>query len=191
MKKRTPGSPRFGSLWRLASVLPLAVLVAGAADARADDSWDKVARVVAVGDVHGDYDQLVAVLRDGGLVDARLRWAGGETHLVQTGDRVDRGAESRKVMDLLMRLEKEARKAGGRVHPLLGNHEAMNMLGDLRYVSPEEFAAFQEPDSQRRRSAVWERLLAERRRRGEPAPTDEDRQRFEAEVPLGWVEHRR
>lgn len=176
---------------RLAYALSFALLVTGAAAARAEDSWDAVARVVAVGDVHGDYDQLVAVLRDAGLVDAGLRWAGGKTHLVQTGDRVDRGAESRKVMDLLMRLEKEARKAGGRVHPLLGNHEAMNMLGNLRDVSPGEFTAFKDPDSQRRRSALWERLREERRQRGESAPTDEDRKRFEAEIPLGWVEHRR
>ena len=44
------------------------------------------------------------------------------------------GQDGRKVLDLLMRLEGEARKAGGRVHALLGNHEVMNMLGDLRYV---------------------------------------------------------
>jgi len=190
MKKRTHGYPGFGSLAGLASALPLALLVTGAAAARAEDSWDAVARVVAVGDVHGDYDQLVVVLRDAGLVDAGLRWAGGKTHLVQTGDRVDRGAESRKVMDLLMRLEKEAKKAGGMVHSLLGNHEAMNVLGDLRDVSPDEFTAFKAPDSQRRRTALWERLGEERRRRGEPAPSDEDRRRFEAEIPLGWVEHR-
>lgn len=183
---------RFGS--RSATRLFFAVaamgLVTDAADGRAEDGWDGVARVVAVGDVHGDYGQLVAVLSDAGLVDARLRWVGGKTHLVQTGDRVDRGAESRKVMDLLMRLEKEARKAGGRVHALLGNHEAMNMLGDLRDVSPGEFTAFKSPDAQRRRSDLWERIREERRRDGEPAPSEEDRRRFEAEVPLGWVEHR-
>jgi hypothetical protein len=156
----------------------------------AQETWDGVGRVVAVGDVHGDYDQLVAVLKHAGVVDAKLRWSGGRSHLVQTGDRVDRGPESRKVMDLLMRLSKEARKAGGMVHPLTGNHEAMNMLGDLRYVTPEEFAAFKGPDSVRYRDALWERLRQEREAKGEPAPTEEERRRFDAEHPLGWVEHR-
>jgi hypothetical protein len=156
----------------------------------AEDAWDAVARVVAVGDVHGDYDQLVTVLKDAGLLDAKLRWAGGGTHLVQVGDRIDRGPRSRNVMDLVMRLEKEARKAGGMVHDLTGNHEAMNILGDLRYVVPEDYAAFQGPDSVRYRDALWERVRQDRETKGEPAPTDEDRRRFDAERPLGWVEHR-
>src|SRR5262245_11924445 len=94
-----------------------------------DDTFGGVARLVAVGDVHGDLAQLTTVLQDAGVIDARQRWVGGKTHLVQTGDRVDRGADSRAVMDLFVRLEKEAKKAGGAVHCLLGNHEAMNMLG--------------------------------------------------------------
>lgn len=175
---------------RTVCALLSAVLVAGAAPGRAEDSWDGVARVVAVGDVHGDFGQLVAVLRDTGLVDAKLKWTGGKTRLVQTGDRIDRGAESRKVMDLLMRLEREAAKAGGQVHCLLGNHEAMNVLGDLRYVSPAEFAAFAGPDSKRVRDALWRRRGDDRKARGEPALTAEERTRFETEVPLGWIEHR-
>ena len=51
-----------------------------------DDVITGVERVVAVGDVHGDHDQFVAVLRSAGLLDAQLRWAGGKAHLVQTGD---------------------------------------------------------------------------------------------------------
>jgi hypothetical protein len=179
--------PRVRSLFVAAAT---AWLVTGPAEADAEEAWDGIARVVAVGDVHGDYGRFVVVLKDAGVLDAKLKWAGGKTHLVQTGDRVDRGAESRKVMDLLMRLEKEARKAGGRVHPLLGNHEAMNMLGDLRDVSAGDFAAFESPDAQRRRNDLWERLRDERRRAGAPASTEEDRLRFEAEIPLGWVERR-
>jgi hypothetical protein len=45
-------------------------------------------------------------------------------------------------MDLLMRLEKQAADAGGGVHTLIGNHEAMNIYGDLRYVSPGEYASY-------------------------------------------------
>src|SRR5262245_19810729 len=80
-------------------------------------------RVVAVGDVHGAFDPFVSILRAANLIDARNRWSGGKAVLVQTGDVVDRGADSRKALDLLRKLEGEARRAGGAVYPLLGNHE--------------------------------------------------------------------
>jgi len=108
----------------------------------APDTYSGVARVVAVGDVHGDVDALKAVLKLAGLIDAKGHWSGGKTHLVQTGDIPDRGDQTREAFELLMRLEKEALAAGGRVHALLGNHEAMNMLGDLRYATPGELASF-------------------------------------------------
>ncbi|HYN01697.1 MAG TPA: metallophosphoesterase, partial [Vicinamibacteria bacterium] len=69
----------------------------------ADDSCrvPDAPRVVAVGDVHGSYDNLVTILRFAGLVDAKDKWAGGKAHLVQTGDLLDRGTDGRKVLDLL------------------------------------------------------------------------------------------
>ncbi len=106
------------------------------------NEWTGVERTVAVGDVHGDFEQFVLVLQSAGLIDGAGNWTGGRTHLVQTGDVTGRGPDSRKVMDLLMKLEKQAEAAGGRVHALIGNHEAMNVYGDLRFVSPGEFAAF-------------------------------------------------
>ncbi len=115
------------------------------------DTFSGVERVVAVGDVHGDVDALKEVLRLAGLIDEKGKWSGGKAHLVQTGDIPDRGEHTRAAFELLMRLEGEALAAGGRVHALLGNHEAMNMLGDLRYVSPGELASFAdqsaEPDA--------------------------------------------
>ncbi len=125
------------------------------------------ARVVAIGDVHGAYPEFLAVLRLAGLIDAKDRWSGGKTHFVQTGDILDRGTETRPVMELLMRLEGEAKKAGGRVHALLGNHEVMNVLGDLRYVSREEYKAFETPRSRE----TWDDVLPlarERRAAGRP-----------------------
>lgn len=101
-----------------------------------------VPRVVAVGDLHGDYEQFTAVLASAGLIDGNGDWIGGKAHLVQTGDVVDRGPDSRAIMDLLMKLEKQSSAAGGAVHALIGNHEAMNVYGDLRYVSPGEFASY-------------------------------------------------
>src|SRR6476619_2557951 len=132
-------------------ILILRVLM-GAAFA-AQGEWTDVERVVAVGDVHGDYTRFVAVLRSAGLIDEKGRWTGGKAHLVQTGDVLDRGADSRKVMDLLMSLEKQAAKAGGHVHALIGNHEARNLYGDLRYTTAEEFAAFKTGQSAEVRAA--------------------------------------
>jgi Calcineurin-like phosphoesterase len=184
-------SPRFASLPLLAASLALCATGLGASVGHAEDSWDGVARVVAVGDVHGDYGQFLAVLRAAGVVDEHGHWSGGRTHLVQVGDRIDRGPDSRKVMDLVMRLEGEARKAGGFVHPLLGNHEVMNMMGDLRYTTPEEFDAFRSPDSADLADRLWATYVRSRGQRNEPRPSEEERKRFEEEHPLGWVEHQR
>lgn len=104
--------------------------------------FDGVERVVAVGDVHGAYPELVELLQAAGILDAQLHWAGGRSHLVSVGDLLDRGDQSRQVVELLMRLETEAAAAGGAVHVLLGNHEIMSLTGDLRYASRGDFAAF-------------------------------------------------
>src|SRR5688500_2591879 len=90
----------------------------------AEDSWSDVDRIVAIGDLHGDYDAFLSLLRTTGLVDEKNKWSGGKTHLVITGDILDRGPDSRKIFDLLFDLEKRAKSAGGYVHSLTGNHEA-------------------------------------------------------------------
>jgi hypothetical protein len=176
-------------------VVPLLAAVLAAATARAADDPCRVPdapRVVAVGDVHGAYDSLVAILRFAGVVDAKERWAGGKAHLVQTGDVLDRGPDARKALDLLMRLEGEARKAGGRVHALLGNHEVMNMLGDLRYVNAEEYKAYQEPESAKRRERFYEATLDRARKSAKAAGQAFDEGAFHAkfleQVPLGFIE---
>jgi hypothetical protein len=150
------------------------------------DSFSGVERIVAVGDVHGGYDEFVAILRAAGVIDSGNRWAGGEAHFVQTGDLLDRGAGSRQIMDLVMRLEPQARAAGGRVHALIGNHEAMNLTGDLRYVSPAEYAAFATARSADLRDRSYA-TLADPARKDDPA----FRQQWDKEHPLGWFEHRR
>ncbi len=101
--------------------------------------WTGVDAIVAVGDVHGDYDRFIAVLQAAQVIDDNNQWIGGKTHLVQTGDVPDRWPDSRKVLDLLMDLERQASYHGGAVHALIGNHEAMILQNDLRYVHPGEF----------------------------------------------------
>lgn len=99
-------------------------------------------RLIAVGDLHGNLEDAIGVLRMAGLVDEKAAWVGGKSWLVQTGDTTDRGPDSRGVMALLRRLQTEALAAGGKVVPLMGNHEVMNMIGDWRYVSPEDLAGY-------------------------------------------------
>jgi len=168
---------------RRALIVVLAWLLAGAA-AGADSGYrfNGVHRVVAVADVHGAYPELVAALREAAVIDESLRWTAGATHLVSLGDLVDRGTESRKVLDLLMRLEGEARDAGGAVHVVLGNHEVMNIVGDLRYVSEAEYRAFSGKDDDALREAAWQRVLAQ-----EP---DAVRAAFDAAYPAGYFAHR-
>jgi hypothetical protein len=123
----------------------LVLLAAWAACVQAAEpqhTWSGVERVVAVGDVHGDFDQFVKTLRAAGVIDRKLNWSSGKTHLVQIGDVLDRGLDSRKVMDLLMKLEVQAAEAGGAVHALIGNHEEMVLRGDWRYVNADEKKSF-------------------------------------------------
>lgn len=159
-------------------------LVAYAKDWRFTD----VDRVVAVSDIHGAYDELVATLNVAGIIDNERTWNGGTSHLVITGDLLDRGPNSRRVMDLIMRLEREAPLAGGRVHQLLGNHEVMNLIGDLRYVSDEEYAAFLDVETSDERE-YWYREF----RRTKPIDSDEAKIRsdFEEHAPPGFFGHRR
>src|SRR5262245_48802321 len=103
---------------------------------------DATDRVVSIADIHGDMDAFVGILQRAQLIDPSRRWSGGRATLVQTGDFLDRGPKAHDVMDLLMSLQKDAQRQGGRVVVLMGNHEAMNIFGDLRYVSNEDYASF-------------------------------------------------
>ena len=154
------------------------------------DDWhfSNVKRIVAVGDVHGAYDAVVATLQKAAVIDNSLAWIGADTHLVFTGDLLDRGPDSRRVMDFIMRLEREATQAGGQVHLLLGNHEVMNLIGDLRYVSDPEYAAFSDDESAQEREQCYQRF-----RRSQPADADEliIRSEFDKKAPPGFFGHRR
>lgn len=107
------------------------------------------ARIVAIGDLHGDLAVTRAVLRLAGAIDEKDRWAGGSLMVVQTGDQVDRGDDDRSILDMFDRLRAEASAAGGRVIPLLGNHEVMNVQLNFDYVSApalDDFAKIPAPE---------------------------------------------
>src|SRR5258708_18255317 len=98
----------------------------------------------------------VAILGHTGLVDKENHWTGGKTTFVQVGDLLDRGPKPREVMNLMMALEKEAAQAGGRVVSLLCNHEMMNIMGDLRYVTPMNYGSFADSNSEQRQKASYD-----------------------------------
>jgi len=152
--------------------------------------------IIALGDVHGNFDGLCDILKRAGLLNEAHHWSGGQTMLVQTGDLLDRGAKERDVLDLLMLLESEAPQVGGQVQILVGNHEVMNIMGDLRYVTPQIFATFATPQSEELRKNAYDQylnwlkanssLLSETK---DPLFSITEQQWFE-QHPIGFIEQR-
>lgn len=183
-----------GRPWRLA--FAVAALVASGVAARPEAQDAGGPRTVAIGDVHGSLDGFTTILRAAGLTDASGRWAGGTATLVQTGDVMDRGAAVRGAFDLLMALEKDARAAKGRVVPLLGNHEVMNLIGEVRDATPAIFASFAGADAEARREKAWKEYeeLQKARARSRPGETPpglgRTREEWLAAYPPGLVEYR-
>lgn len=143
-------------------------------------------RIVAIGDIHGSLEGLSAILKASQLVDGSGQWAGGTARLIQTGDYTDRGDAVREVLDLLMRLEKDAGRTGGRALILLGNHEAMNILHDFRDVSPRVFAAFADGRSEDRRRRAFREYSQVMKTRGASAVAEAE---WMSTHPAGFVEY--
>ena len=179
---------------RLPIVASVLVALTLALTSCAANSAEPTRRIIAMGDLHGDYDAYRALLREAKLTDKRGRWIGGDTIFVQTGDVPDRGPDSLKIIEDLQRLQKRAVKDGGEVVTLIGNHEAMNVTGDLRYVHPGEYEAFKKPTSKRFRDAVYEanrEAIEEAGRSINPEASDADiREDWMEQIPLGRLEHR-
>jgi Calcineurin-like phosphoesterase len=145
---------------RAFALLAVSLLTAGILFSNSNEPDKPAERLIAIGDIHGDFDDFGLLLKRVGLVDAANHWSGGTSTVVQTGDLIDRGPKGRQVMDLLMSLEKEAASASGHVLVLLGNHEVMNILGDLRYVPAEDYAAFADSESENRRKTAYQEYAA-------------------------------
>jgi len=201
--RRSTGGLIFAAFLALAVATAGAVATASAARPAAQSRGQAPAfpcdiqtteRIVAVGDIHGAFDQFVAILRAAGIVDNRNRWSGRKALLVQTGDVLDRGPDSRKALDLLRKLEGEAQRAGGRVVALLGNHELMRLVSDWRYVSQGETDAFKTADSTDLRERALTVFSAEAEKTakaaGKPFDPAAYREQFMKEIPLGSLEMR-
>ena len=125
-------------------------------------------RVVAVGDIHGDFDALVEILQETGLIDAEQRWIGGDAVLVQTGDFLDRGSKVREVM---------------------------NLMGDLRDVAKEAYLSFVGENSEKRRQEAYQDDLELYKRRSqllgqEPSITTKFEKQWMQSHPPGFLEYR-
>jgi hypothetical protein len=111
-------------------------------------------RVVAIGDLHGDYDNAIKVLQLANIVNKDAKWIGKTTTLVQTGDIVDRGPDTIKLYKLMQRLTQEATAAGGKVVQLLGNHEIMNLVENYEDVTDEDIRTFGGADKRKEAFAL-------------------------------------
>lgn len=149
--------------------------------------WKGIDRIVAIGDVHGSYDKFVTLLKGTKLVDENLSWTGGEAHLVMVGDLVDRGKNDRGVVELVMRLQNEASSAGGQVHALLGNHDVMVLVRDLRYVHKKSYKAFASDEDPEDREKAWKNYRDDHSRNG--ISEAKLRAAFEETFPPGFFAH--
>jgi hypothetical protein len=111
------------------------------------------ARIVAIGDLHGDLKAAKRAFALAGAIDNKGVWIGGSLVVVQTGDVLDRGDEELELLDFLDQQQSAAEKAGGHLIRLNGNHEVMNVQGDYRYVTERGLASFaSEPGTGRRQA---------------------------------------
>lgn len=151
-------------------------------------------RIVAVGDIHGAFNGVRTILREAALIDEDDGWAGADAILVQTGDFLDRGPGAIHAARLLMSLQRQAPESGGEVVVLLGNHEVLNLIGDLRDVNADVFKDFVGRHSAKRlevscnQYVAFERRLAADKDRPSP-PRRELRDKCFAEQHLGQVEY--
>ena len=97
--------------------------------------YKKVDKMFVVSDIEGSFSAFRKLLQANKIIDEAFNWTFGTGHLVLTGDFVDRGEQVTEVLWLVYHLEEKAKQAGGYVHFILGNHEIMNMSGDLRYLN--------------------------------------------------------
>lgn len=152
-------------------------------------------RIVAIGDIHGDYGAFEEVMIQARLMGEDGNWIGGNSILVQTGAIPDRGPDTRRIIEHLRVLQEQAADSGGKIITLVANHEAMNVIGDLRYVHPGEYQAFVAEYSNTLRDRLFadnEARIVEQYRSGLEDPdltAAEVKVLWEERFALGRVEH--
>jgi hypothetical protein len=91
-------------------------------------------QLIAISDIEGNFGAFKKMLIANKVMNDDYQWTFGNGHLVLVGDFFDRGLNVTECLWLIYNLEQQAEVAGGKVHFILGNHEIMNMGGDIRYV---------------------------------------------------------
>lgn len=91
-------------------------------------------KMLVISDIEGNFKGFKSILLGNKIIDKKLNWTFGNNHLVLVGDFFDRGLNITECLWLIYKLEKEAELQGGKVHFILGNHEMMNLKGQLKYV---------------------------------------------------------
>ena len=121
-------------------------------------------KLVAFGDIHGDYNAFITTLRKSNLIDNSNKWIGNDTHVVQVGDILDRKSRFDSnssdedseflIIGLILKLQIESYLSGGGYHPIIGNHEIMNIMGIFDYVSPKGFQHFKNFEERKKYFAI-------------------------------------
>ena len=102
-----------------------------------ESEYSNVKKILAIGDVHGEYDVMVELLQNNGVINEDLDWSWGDGHLVFIGDIFDRGDKVTESLYLIKKLQRQAIAQKGRLHLILGNHEVMILMNDSRYAAPK------------------------------------------------------
>lgn len=92
-------------------------------------------KMLIFSDIEGEFGSMRKFLQANKVIDEQFKWIFGDGHLLLVGDFVDRGKQVTEVLWLIYSLEAQAKAVGGYVHYVLGNHEIMNLSGDLRYLN--------------------------------------------------------
>jgi hypothetical protein len=178
------------------SLLIVAVFAIGLATLPSSTQGQEVTDkpIIVLGEVQGAANTVAAFLEQLELIDSENNWTGGDTILIQMGDLIDDGEHVRAALDLFISLQEQAAAAGGQVIVLMGNHEALNILGELREVNPMAYQSFAGPNSEQRRRQAWEEWSVWRKVRAEAVgetfeANAEAEQAWYASHPPGWVEY--
>lgn len=129
-------------------------------------------RIIVFGDIHGHYDLAIDMFSKSKLIKYNYRteefdWIGNDTCVVQMGDQIDRcrplpglpcddpkttfndEGNDVKILEFFNKINLKAEQSGGLVISLLGNHELLNVMGNMNYVSQkglEQFESYKDPE---------------------------------------------